>query len=110
MRHGRLLVASLSVALLVGVLPPVAGSAAPATAATTSGKRSFLAGAAVASITPPAFGEVDHDPADCGDGGSGPRRFAFEEAYTDSAGTGTYQLGDPFVDCNGNGRWDGILL
>jgi hypothetical protein len=23
---------------------------------------------------------------------------------------GHYQLGDPFVDCNGNGRWDGILL
>jgi hypothetical protein len=110
MRHGRLLVASLSVALLVGVLPPVAGSAAPATAATTPGKRSFLAGAAVASITPPALGAVANDAADCGGGPSGPRRFAFEEAYTDSAGTGTYQLGDPFVDCNGNGRWDGILL
>src|SRR5207248_1395779 len=107
--HGRLLVASVSVALLVGVVQPVAGSASPSKVAAQQ-ENGFLAGAAVESITPPAFGAVGNDPADCGGSASGPRRFAFEESYTDTAGTGTYQPGDPFVDCNGNGRWDGILL
>jgi hypothetical protein len=101
--------------LVVGFVPPVAGNAASSATASPNAKpASFAAGAAVASITPPAFGTVRRDPADCAAPGApaadGPRHFAFEEAYVDQAGVGNYQLGDPFVDCNGNGRWDGILL
>ena len=116
MRHGRFVVTSVAAVLLVGLGPPILGRAVAGTAVTgraaggpvSSG--AFTAGAAVENITPPALGTVSHDPADCATGSSGPRRFAFEERYTDAAQTGTYQLGDPFVDCNGNGRWDGILL
>jgi hypothetical protein len=104
------LVASVATVLFVGVVQPVAGSALPSKSNAPQRQNGFLAGAAVESITPPASGAVGHDPADCGGGASGPRTFAFEEAYTDTAGVGTYELGDPFVDCNGNGRWDGILL
>ena len=106
MRHGRLLVALVAAVLFIGVVQPVAGSASTS----KQQSKSFLAGAAVESISPPAFGAVTNDPADCDASASGPRNFAYEEAYTDTAGIGTYQLGDPFVDCNGNGRWDGILL
>jgi hypothetical protein len=71
----------------------------------------FKAGAAVASITPPAHGTLVHDPANCSAPGyNGPRRFAFEEPYVDATHVGHYVPGDPFVDCNGNKRWDGILL
>src|SRR5690242_1313829 len=76
----------------------------------------FRAAAAVTSITPPLAGHVTHDPAECPSlvpnpgAYTGARTFAFEEAYVDQAGTGNYQLGDPYIDCNGNGRWDGILL
>jgi hypothetical protein len=110
MRHGKVVVAGVAAVLLVGYLQPVAGTAASSTSPAPLAKPAFTAGAAVESITPPAFGAVRDDPADCTAGSSGPRRFAFEEAYTDQAHVGTYQLGDPFVDCNGNGRWDGILL
>jgi hypothetical protein len=100
--------------LVVGFVAPVAGNAASSAPAGPLAKpASFAAGAAVASITPPAFGTVRRDPAECAGTPAtddGPRNFAFEEAYDDQAGVGNYQLGDPFVDCNGNGRWDGILL
>ncbi|MBV9915565.1 MAG: hypothetical protein JO153_03610 [Solirubrobacterales bacterium] len=74
---------------------------------------SFRAGAATESITPPPHGHAPGgDPADCDRGGAfgGPRRFAFEEPYTDLKHDGHYDPGDPFKDCNGNGRWDGNLL
>jgi hypothetical protein len=64
------------------------------------------------SFTPPRAGKIKHDPADCDPSGAfdGPRKFAFEEPYKDQQGSGHYDSGDPFVDCNGNGRWDGNLL
>jgi hypothetical protein len=72
-------------------------------------------GAAVGDYTPPAYGELDHDPADCvpvGDPGvfNGPRAFAFMERYRDENGDGHYSENEPFVDCNGNGRWDGNFI
>jgi hypothetical protein len=73
----------------------------------------FRAGAAVESITPPAFGHVaGGDPANCAHPAQydGPRPFAFEEPYVDAQHDGHYDLGDPFVDCNHDGRWDGNLL
>ena len=47
---------------------------------------------------------------------NGPRRFAFEEPYVDEGGqfggtpTGHYDLGDPYLDCNDDGRWDGNFI
>ncbi len=73
----------------------------------------FRAGAAVASFTPPAFGQVrGGDPADCAHPAQydGLRQFAFEEPYVDAHHDGHYDLGDPYVDCNHDGRWDGNLL
>jgi hypothetical protein len=108
--------ASVVAVLLVGLLQPTVGTAESSTNADPPGKAAFKAGAAVESITPPRFGVVRDDPADCAARSlervafDGPRRFAFEEPYVDQAHVGTYQLGDLFVDCNGNGRWDGILL
>jgi hypothetical protein len=70
----------------------------------------FRAGAAVSDFSPPAHGTVP-DPADCpAPGFDGPRAFAFEEPYKDVQGSGHYDLGDPYVDCNADGRWDGNLL
>src|SRR5690349_3921236 len=72
----------------------------------------FKAGAAVSSITPPPHGSIVHDPADCSAPASftGLRQFAFEEPYRDDAHVGHFVPGDAYVDCNGNARWDGILL
>jgi hypothetical protein len=74
----------------------------------------FLVGAAVADFTPPPHGAPQSDPADCVGAldavFTGPRAFAFEEPYVDLKGSGHYDLGDPFLDCNANGRWDGNLL
>jgi hypothetical protein len=69
-------------------------------------------GAATVSFTPPRAGQIKHDPADCDPSGAfdGSRKFAFEEPYKDQQHSGHYDSGDPFVDCNGNGRWDGNLL
>jgi len=41
---------------------------------------------------------------------TGKRLFAFEEPYTDQMGSGHYDLGDPFLDCNGDGRWEGNFI
>ena len=110
MRHARVLgtsVLAVSVALF-GLAP--AARANPGVGV-PAGPALFKAGAAVASITPPAHGTIAHDPANCSaPGDNGPRRFAFEEPYVDAAHVGHYVLGDPFTDCNGNGRWDGIVL
>jgi hypothetical protein len=128
MRRGSIVGATVVAVLVFGALQPAAGTAASSsTSSSTSssassstssqppGRAAFKAGAAVESITPPRFGAVRHDPADCtatspGQVFDGPRSFAFEEPYADEARVGRYQLGDPFLDCNGNGRWDGILL
>src|SRR5207245_849110 len=57
---------------------------------------------------PPGF----VDPASCvaPPGFGGRRLFAFEEPYVDQQGSGHYDAGDPFVDCNQDGRWDGNFL
>ncbi len=69
----------------------------------------FLAGAAVRDFTPPPFtdrpGCMGSSPIF-----TGPRQFAFIEPYIDVHHSGHYDPGDPFLDCNGNGRWDGNLL
>ncbi|MHB1785987.1 MAG: hypothetical protein ACYCS7_07530 [Acidimicrobiales bacterium] len=77
------------------------------------------AGAAVGNFTPPPFGtaiDARTDPANCVTGTplaavyDGPRQFDFEEPYIDEQHLGHYALGDPFVDCNHNGRWDGNYI
>ncbi|MGZ4303460.1 MAG: hypothetical protein ACXVEW_00245 [Solirubrobacteraceae bacterium] len=73
----------------------------------------FRVGAAVANFSPPAFGhQSGRDPANCAHSSQydGSRPFAFEEPYIDAQHDGHYDLGDSFVDCNHNGRWDGNLL
>jgi hypothetical protein len=83
--------------------------AAPASA---QGGPTFRAGAAAVSFTPPAFGRLAHDPADCAghEAFTGPRRFAFEEPYTDTNGNGQWDPGEPYLDCNHDERWDGNFL
>ena len=74
----------------------------------------FRVGAAVTSFSPPAANVLQSDPADCASAAdaifSGARQFAFVEPYIDQQGSGHYDLGDPFLDCNHDGRWDGNLL
>ena len=86
-------------------------AACPAIAAAHGGMP-FRAGAASVSFTPPAAGKLANDPADCTAPSTydGRRDFAFEEPYDDQQGSGHYDPGDPYMDCNGNGRWDGNLL
>ena len=94
------------------------GSAAYAAAPTThpSTRLPFTVGAAVTSITPPPFGTLANDPADCIAGTpleqvyNGPRLFAFEDPYIDENGDGHYDLGDPYIDCAHAGRWVGNFL
>jgi hypothetical protein len=102
----RIVVCALVVATAVPVAT-AAGQAAPAAGAAT-----FAVGAAVETITPPPAGTLAHDPAACSHDPvyDGAHRFALEEPYIDVAHVGTFQAGDPYVDCNGNGRWDGIML
>jgi hypothetical protein len=66
----------------------------------------------VADFSPPTANEVPNDPSNCDKTGllNGPRPFAFTEPFTDLQPTGNYALGDPYLDCNVNGRWDGNLL
>src|SRR3954449_308653 len=108
MRIGGLLASSATPGVLVA-LGLVAW--APA-AAGWQGPAAFKVGAATSSFTPPHAGALAHDPADCDSTGTfnGPRHFAFEEPYKDQQASGHYDFGDEFVDCNGNGRWDGNLL
>jgi hypothetical protein len=72
----------------------------------------FSAGAAVADFTPPLHGQFAGDASDCDPSGlfDGPRKWAFMEPYKDQQGSGHFDQGDPYVDCNNNGRWDGNLI
>jgi hypothetical protein len=85
----------------------------------------FSVGAAVVSYTPPCGPDGTpaannctppppgfQDPANCVAPPlfTGRRLFAFEEPYIDQQASGHYDLGDPFVDCNGDGRWDGNFI
>src|SRR5437016_477281 len=89
-------------------------SGVSASAATGATGARFMAGAAVESYTPPAAGALGSDPADCLTAADAPftgrRYFAFEEPYVDQQGDGHYDPGDPFIDCNHDGRWDGDTL
>jgi hypothetical protein len=102
------LIAALA-ALVCGVIASPAGASKHA-----AKPASFMAGAAVESYTPPVAGTLQSDPADCltaaDPGFTGKRYFAFEEPYIDQQGDGHYDPGDPFVDCNHDGRWDGDTL
>ncbi len=100
---------AIRLALVAGVLALYA--ALPAGAAARGGA-GFRVGAATVNFTPPLHGQLADDPADCPAPPSydGPRKFAFEEPYQDQQSSGHYDPGDPFMDCNGNGRWDGNLL
>jgi hypothetical protein len=75
---------------------------------------SFQVGAAIGNFTPPPFGAIPHDPSNClpADPGiyTGPRAFSFMEPYSDQDGSGHYDAGEPFLDCNGNSRWEGNFL
>ena len=87
-----------------------------AVAATPAGARpaAFEVGAGYESFTPPPSGSLVNDPADCLAPAdalfTGPRPFAFTEPYRDLQNPGHFDLGDPFLDCNHNGRWDGNFL
>ncbi|MHB8439003.1 MAG: hypothetical protein ACYDD4_07555 [Acidimicrobiales bacterium] len=114
-------IAMAAVAPLVVVLGGiVATPASQLTSASASAKgASFLVGAAVGDFTPPPFGTpIDGQPdaADCIAGTplesvfTGPRIFDFEEPYIDRQHLGHYTLGDPYVDCDHSGRWEGNYL
>ena len=72
----------------------------------------FKVGAAVADFSPPPAGHGPDDASDCDKTGmyDGPRPFAYVEPYIDVGHVGHFAAGDPYLDCNGNGRWDGNLL
>jgi hypothetical protein len=99
---GALLAALAAVAVTV----PRAG----ASGANRAGQ--FAVGAGVESFTPPT--SLQSDPADCAGAAdaafNGSRRFAFEEPYVDQPHSGHYDPGDPFIDCNHDGRWDGNYI
>ncbi len=99
---------------VVAVVMALGVSGASASAATAAARAPFMAGAAIESYTPPAAGEVGSDPADCLTPADAPftgkRYFAFEEPYVDEQNDGHYDPGDPFIDCNHDGRWDGDTL
>src|SRR5207237_8301570 len=100
----KLLTVGLAAPVVAVALAVVAG---PAAASTTGAP--FRVGAAVQSFSPPAAGAIQSDPADCASAAdaafNGPRKFAFEEPYIDQQQAGHYDLGDPFLDCNHDGRW-----
>jgi hypothetical protein len=85
----------------------------------------FEVGAAVVKVTPPALdpAQDQQDFATCFAGGypgpwTGPRPFRFEEPYVDVNGNRRFDYGDPaaktppepYCDANANGRYDGIWL
>jgi hypothetical protein len=110
--------------LAAGVLP---GHGQPAIAHASGAP--FTVGADVESYTPycgpqgtPAVNNCQTapasfvEPADCGLPAAalatytGSRLFAFEEPYIDQMGTGHYDAGDPYLDCNADNRWDGNFI
>ena len=100
--------------LVLGLGLAGAGGVASGSGGSRGAPAPFRAGAAVQSFTPPAAGAIQSDPADCVSAAdsqfTGKRYFAFEEPYIDQQGTGHYDPGDPFIDCNHDGRWDGDTL
>jgi hypothetical protein len=102
-------IATTLVAIAVSGVTAAAQGQTPA-----AGAAVFLAGAAVESFTPAAFGALSADPASCAAAAdsvfTGVRYFAFEEPYIDEQDDGHYDPGDPFIDCNHDGRWDGDTL
>jgi hypothetical protein len=105
----RAAVASAAVALTT---PTMAGAEEP-----------WMIGAARVDTTPPAFDSTqdlqDFPESTCPRATfSGPRKWRFEEPYTDADGSGhfSYPIGggapvpEPFCDANANGRWDGIYV
>ena len=89
----------------------------------------FKVGAASVSFAPPLHGQVPNDPSDCAAPPTynGPRKWAFMEPYEDADHTdppdplnpgppqqipknGHYDYGENYMDCNGNGRWDGNFI
>jgi hypothetical protein len=90
---------------------------------------SFQVGAASVGFTPPLHGQVAGDPSDCVAPPTydGPRKWAFMEPYQDAdhidppdplnpgppeniPKNGHYDYGEQYMDCNGNGRWDGNFI
>ena len=112
------LIAVAAIATLVAGTGTAIAAGRPGAASSATGPQgpTFEVGAAVGDFTPPKFGGVKPDPADCIAGTpleqvyNGPRPFAFEEPYIDLQGAGHYVLGDPFIDCGHNGRWDGNFI
>jgi hypothetical protein len=93
--------------------PPVGTQTPPSEPPPDHGSSpTFSAGAAVADFTPPLAGKFANDPSDCDPTGAfdGARQWAFMEPYKDQQGSGHFDQGDPYVDCNQNGRWDGNLI
>jgi len=91
----------------------------------------FLVGAATLSFTPPLHDAIANDPAEaCASAAqlsvyNGPRPFAYMEPYQDTTHqdlsdptnpgglvgpNGHYDYGEPYLDCNHNGRWDGNFI
>lgn len=99
----RLIALAFALAALAIVALSDTASAAP-----------FEVGAGVGDFTPPPFGAVANDPANClpADPGiyTGPRAWSFMEPYADQNGDGRYSENEPFLDCNGNSRWDGNFI
>jgi hypothetical protein len=110
--------AAAVIAVVLSAVSALAPSASAAGARIRPGRgpASFRVGAAVGDFTPPPSGHLRHDPSDCADTPelrakySGVRAFAFEEPYQDVQHSGHYDAVDPYLDCNGNGRWEGNLL
>jgi hypothetical protein len=97
--------------------PASAGGPGPQSPDSHGGKPAhFRVGAAVGDFTPPEAGRLAHDPSNCATTPAqraqynGARAFAFMEPYQDLQHSGHFDPGDPYLDCNGNGRWEGNLL
>jgi hypothetical protein len=97
-----------ALAAIVAGMTLVASPVAPAQAAAIP---TFSVGAATADIDPPLFKALS-GPWNCDPTGyfNGPHKFAFEEPYKDKDGNGQYEVGEPFLDCNHDGRYDGIFI
>lgn len=108
--------ASVWFALLASCGPQSA--AAQSAAAGAARAAQFSVGAAVTDFTP-APASSDAGVEDCrplldsppvGRLFDGSRPFAFIDPYVDLRGVGHYELGDPYLDCQGAVRWSGNYL
>jgi hypothetical protein len=111
-------------------LGAMAGIGQPYVQAAPAPAARFLVGAAVSDFSPPCGPDADRVAQNCTTppgfldptvgaacptppGFTGKRPWAFMEPYIDQAGTGHWQPGDPWVDCDptsGLGRWEGNFL